>query len=385
MSAKFVFDLRKSFDIEKKLLLYCGFYPNRGEMNKYLYYLSGFYHLSVSILIQLSMTVLIVLHITNLSTIAEALMFFVTQTAFMWKLANIIIKRELLSKIEEILSNPIFYNLSDGHLELITDYLASTKRFATLYRIICFMVCTTNVILQLVGSKLGHAMLLGWNPWEIDSRIKYYLNCTFQLNAFCVSAYLNSTIDILIAVLITVATAQIEILKSNLSNIQYNTADAKKKFNDNVLLHYEILRFVSAIEDTFSVGILIQIFASVLVICFTGFQMLIVSQESIQFVSLFLYFMCMMAQVAMYCWFGHYLIASSDAINQSVYMSNWYESDISLKRSIIIFMERSKKPIILRAGNMFPLSLVTFTSVIRSSYSYFAVLNRLYDPDIGKL
>ncbi|VEN52486.1 unnamed protein product [Callosobruchus maculatus] len=40
-------------------------------------------------------------------------------------------------------------------------------------------------------------------------------------------------------------------------------------------------------------------------------------------------------------------------------------------------MERTKRPLILRAGGVFPLSLSTLMSILRSSYSYMAVLQRL--------
>nr|QNH68042.1 odorant receptor 17 [Apriona germarii] len=94
-----------------------------------------------------------------------------------------------------------------------------------------------------------------------------------------------------------------------------------------------------------------------------------------------LYFLTMILQVGMYCWFGHNMIASSDNINDAIYMSNWYEAEHSLKKSIMIFMEKCKKPVVLTAGKIFPLSLVTFTSIIRLSYSYLAVLQTIYSQE----
>lgn len=41
-------------------------------------------------------------------------------------------------------------------------------------------------------------------------------------------------------------------------------------------------------------------------------------------------------------------------------------------------MERTKKPIFLTAGKFSVLSLVTLTSVINASYSYFTLLQSLY-------
>ncbi|XP_064212237.1 putative odorant receptor 85d [Tribolium castaneum] len=137
--------------------------------------------------------------------------------------------------------------------------------------------------------------------------------------------------------------------------------------------------YVKNVEKTFSKGIFIQFFASVIVICFAGFLIIITPVLSMQFLYLTLYFMCMISQVAIYCWYGHYVMTTSDEIGQDFYMSNWYESDVAFRKDIIIFMERVKKPVTFTAGNFITLSLVTLTRILRSSYSYVAVLQHLYN------
>lgn len=44
-------------------------------------------------------------------------------------------------------------------------------------------------------------------------------------------------------------------------------------------------------------------------------------------------------------------------------MSDWYNSDIQIRKMIFIFLERCKKPISLTAGNFVTLSLITLTGV----------------------
>jgi hypothetical protein len=53
----------------------------------------------------------------------------------------------------------------------------------------------------------------------------------------------------------------------------------------------------------------------------------------------------------------------SNNLASAVYMGKWYEYDIKSRKALIILMERSKKPIIITAGKMLDLSLVTFTTV----------------------
>jgi hypothetical protein len=45
-------------------------------------------------------------------------------------------------------------------------------------------------------------------------------------------------------------------------------------------------------------------------------------------------------------------------------MGQWYDYEEKAKKSLIILMERSKRPMIVTAGKILDLSLVTFTTVI---------------------
>jgi hypothetical protein len=48
-------------------------------------------------------------------------------------------------------------------------------------------------------------------------------------------------------------------------------------------------------------------------------------------------------------------------------MGRWYDYDLKSKKALIVLMERSKRPMIITAGKILDLSLVTFTTVISST------------------
>nr|AUF73049.1 odorant receptor [Anoplophora chinensis] len=317
----------------------------------------------------------------NLLSIVEALLFLATQMAFLCKLFNVLNKKHKLLEIEDILANPAFYGYPKEKRHFIEDSVRFTKILGICYRSICAMGFIIYGCFQLMKDEEWPLPLSGWNPIQVNTKFKYGIIATFQWVAFFMSAYINSGIDILIYMLISVVTSQFEILKDNLTNIRYETDTAKRDFAKNVVLHYGILKFVRVIEDTFSYATFFQFFTSVIVICFAGFEMMIAPLNSIQFVSMCTYFSIMIFQVVIYCWFGHTIIASSDKINDAIYMSNWYEADLSLKKSIMIFMEKCKEPVVLTAGKICPLSLGTLTSIMRSSYSYLAVLQSIYGQE----
>ncbi|RZC41685.1 7tm 6 domain containing protein, partial [Asbolus verrucosus] len=64
----------------------------------------------------------------------------------------------------------------------------------------------------------------------------------------------------------------------------------------------------------------------------------------------------------------------SNTLTTSIYMGNWYEYDTKSKKVLLILMERSKVPMKVTAGKLLDLSLETFTTVLKRSYSLLAVL-----------
>jgi hypothetical protein len=45
-------------------------------------------------------------------------------------------------------------------------------------------------------------------------------------------------------------------------------------------------------------------------------------------------------------------------------MGNWYLYDLKSRKALLVLMERTKRPVIITAGKILDLSLVTFTTVL---------------------
>ncbi len=71
----------------------------------------------------------------------------------------------------------------------------------------------------------------------------------------------------------------------------------------------------------------------------------------------------------MVMYLGNEIKLSSDELSHCVYESNWIEQTESCKKCIIILTERLKQPQELIIGKLYPLNLVTFTSV-RDSFIF---------------
>lgn len=89
------------------------------------------------------------------------------------------------------------------------------------------------------------------------------------------------------------------------------------------------------------------------------------------------YVVCVLYAVFMVFLHANDLSYESVAVADAIYDLNWYEQSQTFKRSMLLFMIRSQRPIQLRAG-IYPLTLPTFMQLIKASYTYLTVLKQVY-------
>jgi hypothetical protein len=267
-----------------------------------VYIFRAFLHSSFVYLQFLSMIAELIMARNDLSKISETLHYFMTVLTYVYKLQNFLARRRNLLDIEDRLKEPVFYGFSLDQLRQLKSEIDSCRTVGKLFRIMCVGAVGLYALVPFLDkNKAMNLPIPGWFPYNVT---KYYSpTYAFQMIGVGMTAYVNSTIDILTWMLMTVASAQFNILKENLKNIDYRFGkeDGQKKiiennFNNCVKHHKAIVEydffyfffynsnlivccsFVCKIEYTFSNGIFLQFLASVVIICATGFLMIIVKQ-----------------------------------------------------------------------------------------------------------
>nr|XP_015837915.1 PREDICTED: putative odorant receptor 71a [Tribolium castaneum] len=383
MSEDYTF--RNVFAREKKILTISGFYPLREYEKNYFHFFSGTIQWIISLGMLFSMIIQSVIKRNDLMVLSETLYFLTTHLTFVCKLANLEYHKKLLLDIEDMLKTTRFQKTLSLDLIEKTGMNEKIRKFnlvAKTFRIVCVWCVVLYVLVPYFDPGKSKTLPTpGWFPFNWTDKY-YYGTYFFEVAGISITAHMDSSIDILSWLLVTIASFQCDILKENLKNIYYNydkEHDIRETFKDCIRHHEEIIKFTTKVEQSFSQGILLQFLCSALVICFTGFLMLVVPVLTFQFANTIMYFCCMMIQLGMYCWYGHEIMTTSDEIGQYFYLANWYDSSLTLRKDFAIFLERAKRPITLTAGGFVVLSLNTFTRILRSSYSYFAVLKHLYN------
>ncbi|XP_071556197.1 odorant receptor 2a-like [Temnothorax nylanderi] len=164
--------------------------------------------------------------------------------------------------------------------------------------------------------------------------------------------------------------------------IDFQQIDRKHKrkggsiFEEFVVRHRELLKLTENIDDSYSIIILTQIFTSAILICITGFG-LIVSwhiHDMVMIMKSIVIMIVMLLQCFLYSYAGDNLRDQSEALSFALYDSNWYDFSPNDIRDLTFIMIKTNIPIRLTAGKFFYVTRATFTDILRTAVSYLSAL-----------
>ncbi|XP_018319369.2 odorant receptor 7a [Agrilus planipennis] len=135
-----------------------------------------------------------------------------------------------------------------------------------------------------------------------------------------------------------------------------------------------IFRMCETIEDTFNVIALLQILQSVTVLCAGLYVVSEVPITSGKFFAELAYLLAVTWQIFQYCWYGNKLTQMSLATSDALFEGDWLCASKSFKMKMVFSMCRLGKPVIFTGGKLTLLTLPTFVSIARFSYSIYAIL-----------
>ncbi|CAD0195029.1 unnamed protein product [Chrysodeixis includens] len=195
--------------------------------------------------------------------------------------------------------------------------------------------------------------------------------------------------DAFIATVLNQCKTQLIILRMNFESLPERAADVVKsesslsydavlmKLFRECLAHYEkITETCKMLQDIFGTAILIQFGIGGWILCMAAYKIVSLSMLSTEFASMTLFISCILTELFLYCYYGNEVTDESNRVSESIYSMEWRRAGLSFQRSLVLVMERAKRPLRPAAGLVIPLSLDTFVKIIKSSYTFYAVLRQ---------
>ncbi|CAD7077818.1 unnamed protein product [Hermetia illucens] len=141
--------------------------------------------------------------------------------------------------------------------------------------------------------------------------------------------------------------------------------------------HVTILRFSEETNDVFGISSLCTFLSSSPIICFTGFQVSIGAANRV--IGKYILFLIHQSlTVFAVCYHGNIVIDSSLEVADAAYGQHWFQASKEYKKMLLILITRANNPSTLKATSFVTASLMTFSSIISTSYQFFALVRTMY-------
>ncbi|XP_017782132.1 PREDICTED: odorant receptor Or2-like [Nicrophorus vespilloides] len=147
-------------------------------------------------------------------------------------------------------------------------------------------------------------------------------------------------------------------------------------FRENINHHLKIFELADEIEKFYSVIILILMMSFIIILCFVLYCCLVFPIFSIFFMQNATYSCIILCHIAMYCYWGNEVSDASLGVAQAAAEVDWVDLPGNISKSLIMVILRAQKPLHITAGKLFPLSMTTFMSIMRRTFSFLMLLKQ---------
>ncbi|XP_037941924.1 odorant receptor 33b-like [Teleopsis dalmanni] len=248
----------------------------------------------------------------------------------------------------------------------------------------CYIV--TYLLPLIAYSVLGyyqHSLLFeGWFPFDWTANEgAYYLAYGSQVFGTSITFMQNLTCDTCPIIYLLIALAHLRVIKSRMSrmgNVMFKSNEERyEELAFCVSVYEDWMQLFLSVRPVVSVVMGTQFTVTAFVACFSAVTFMDSQRSLLQVTVSTTYLMCILVEVLPCCWCVNELIAETRKLTSALYSCNWYQQNTKFRRALIIFMTRSQQEVNILAGNIVPVTLQTFISMVKFSFSMYTLLNEI--------
>nr|UEN71234.1 olfactory receptor 51 [Gregopimpla kuwanae] len=372
------------------ILEFCGLWRTRdfsSDWKKHVYNAYTCFSIFLMYTFTLSELIEFVLSIDNVDEVVNNSLMLLSMLGICYKSANLVYKRDQILEVTDLLVNDVCRPQSLEEISIQKRFDARGRHNTLIFGVLSEIA----VIAITVGSFLGNVPnrtlpFRAWLPFDHDNFLGFWVAFLHQILAHAMAATIGSIHDTLFHGLMAQACGQLNILKFRLRSMPRMVRENQSKNSGGIAErnalskcirhHQEICRFVEMSNNVFSLVIFIQFSVSTFVICVSTYTLSNTSFLSAEFTFVIVYLMCMIVQIFLMCWNGNEVITESLDVGTAAYEMDWSSLEQSTKKDLQIIMARTLYPIKYTSGHVITLSLDSYNSLMKLSYSVYNLLQR---------
>ncbi|CAG9796252.1 unnamed protein product [Diatraea saccharalis] len=260
------------------------------------------------------------------------------------------------------------------HRTMLRDTALSAIQLLRPYVGCAVATCVLWIMFPLVYRLQGHQIEFHfWVPVNYNHPLIFPVVLLYSFYVTNLVAIGNPTMDAFIGTILNQCKTQLNILRMNFEDLPerakalavnsttYEMA-LRKLFLDCIRHFEKISETMDQLLSVFGFAVLVQFAVGGWTVCMAAYKLVSVNVMSFDFASTTLFLICILIELFLYCYYGNEVTVESDRVVQSIYSMDWLHAPLSFKRSVVLTMERAKRPLRPTAGHLIPLSLDTFVT-----------------------
>ncbi|XP_076389264.1 odorant receptor 46a-like [Megachile rotundata] len=210
-----------------------------------------------------------------------------------------------------------------------------------------------------------------WLPYNYSSTNLYLLTSAYEILVVAYGVSVTIACESLYTGLLLHVCCQFDILEHRFRSLNTNPIYTANQCASH---HHLIYKYAEAVNEEFWGIVSFQFCSSVLMGCVNIYQL--ASANSFRaFVENATFLMCVFLQIFYYCLYGDVVKAKSTEFPDKLFHSGWLSWNGSSKTVLLMVMRRSIKPIEFTSMHVVSLSLESFMSLLKTSYSAFNLMS----------
>uniref|UniRef100_A0A0K8TUS0 Odorant receptor n=1 Tax=Epiphyas postvittana TaxID=65032 RepID=A0A0K8TUS0_EPIPO len=216
-----------------------------------------------------------------------------------------------------------------------------------------------------------------FTPFNQDAPPGYYVSMAIQtVLGHIVSAYVVAWDTLVVSTMIFFA-GQLKI--SRIYCVRIIAAGSMEQNHRNIVACHQFHSSLIKYQQLFNSLISSVMFVYLVVVSVNlGVCIIQLSQSKDDLAALMasvLFVVACLIQLLIFYWYGSQVTEESVLVSYGIFESNWVEMDAKLLKEVTLLQLATSKRLVFRAGPFNEMSLTTFVAILRSSYSFYTLLN----------
>ncbi|EDW07548.1 uncharacterized protein Dmoj_GI14807 [Drosophila mojavensis] len=317
------------------------------------------------------------LHSRSLTAFCEA--FYLAAVTFVqqMKLINVIRVRGHLLELQVIMRQLDGRLQSAPEREAIRDKIDESEKICR-YVLQLFLSAVVSGCCFAACSAERQLPFPSWMPWDYqESQGIYALTFVVQSLGILALAVICASNDTYPLVYLIMVAAHCKALALRIAKLGHNALSQEQTHQQLLACiqdHQTILQLLKILNTSMSSACIIQFVCTATSLCTLSYIVIYIEMSFFRLCHVFSLLTSITIETLLICYASEQVTHEGGQMAIAIYDTNWIDQPVRFRRTLVLMLMRSQRPICIVAGNILPVRMTTLLSVIKGAYTMFTLL-----------